>query len=135
MSLANLGIATGDPSQTGFAVQFTRPAEADTIKLLSFAKPGVAFELEVSVTNRLDSFDGLKTEARSVSPRCFCEIIIVCRGNPLSNKSERFQQELTKALHFVFGFHKIERLEVLVTNHLHSFDRWKTNPNGIKNLS
>jgi len=42
--LANLGVAPGQASTSGFAVQYGKPREADAIKLLAFPKPGTSFE-------------------------------------------------------------------------------------------
>ena len=43
--LANLGIATGVGGvNSGYAVQYGKPREADAIKLLTFPKPGTSFE-------------------------------------------------------------------------------------------
>jgi hypothetical protein len=43
-SLANLGVAPGTSGAAGFAVQFGKPKEADSVKLLPFPKPGTSFE-------------------------------------------------------------------------------------------
>jgi len=42
--LANLGIASGAAGHSGYAVQYGKPKEADTIKLMAFPKPGTSFE-------------------------------------------------------------------------------------------
>ena len=42
--LANLGVAPGIASTSGFAVQYGKPREADSVKLLAFPKPGTSFE-------------------------------------------------------------------------------------------
>ncbi len=42
--LANLGVAPGATGNTGFAVQYGKPREADSVKLLAFPKPGTSFE-------------------------------------------------------------------------------------------
>ena len=43
-ALVNLGVAPGQQSSTGFAVQYGKPREADAVKLLAFPKPGTSFE-------------------------------------------------------------------------------------------
>ena len=43
-ALVNLGVAPGQQSSTGFAVQYGKPREADAVKLLAFPKPGSSFE-------------------------------------------------------------------------------------------
>ena len=42
--LANLGVASGTGGNTGFAVQYGKPREADPVKLMTFPKPGTSFE-------------------------------------------------------------------------------------------
>ena len=44
LPLANLGIAPGATVHSGYAVQYGKPREADTVKLLPFPKPGTSFE-------------------------------------------------------------------------------------------
>ena len=42
--LANLGVAPGATSHSGFVVQYGKPREADSIKLLASPKLGMSFE-------------------------------------------------------------------------------------------
>ena len=44
LPLANLGIASGATVHSGYAVQYGKPREADSVKLLPFPKPGTSFE-------------------------------------------------------------------------------------------
>ena len=43
--LANLGVAPGATGHSGFAVQYGKPREADSVKLKAFPKPGTSFEV------------------------------------------------------------------------------------------
>ena len=42
--LANLGIAPDATGNSGSAVQYSKPRDADSVKLLEFPKPGMSFE-------------------------------------------------------------------------------------------
>ena len=42
--LANLGVAPGATGHSGYAVQYGKPREADSVKLIAFPKPGTGFE-------------------------------------------------------------------------------------------
>ena len=44
LPLANLGIAPGATGHSGHVVQYGKPKEADSVKLLAFPKPGMNFE-------------------------------------------------------------------------------------------
>ena len=44
LPLANLGVVPGATGNSGFAVQYGKPGEADSVKLLAFPKPGTSFE-------------------------------------------------------------------------------------------
>jgi hypothetical protein len=44
LPLANLGVVPGATGNSGFAVQYGKPREADSVKLLAFPKPGTSFE-------------------------------------------------------------------------------------------
>ena len=43
--LANLGVAPGATGHSGYAVQYGKPREADSVKLKAFPKPGTSFEV------------------------------------------------------------------------------------------
>ena len=42
--LANLGVAPDVSGNSGSAVQYGKPKDADSVKLLAFPKPGISFE-------------------------------------------------------------------------------------------
>ena len=44
VNLADTLVATDPSGHTGFAVQYSKPREADSVKLMSFPKPGIGFE-------------------------------------------------------------------------------------------
>jgi len=54
--LVNLGVAPGTTSHAGYTVQFGKPREADSVKLLAFPKAGTSFERWWDHT--LDSISG-----------------------------------------------------------------------------